>query len=111
MDIIPEKGGQCSFYLQTPINQGFSNKKQVVFDTTAVVAGVCEMIGRAFMGFVLVPIFGFKAICLASPVAWFLADLFLVPAFRFCMKRLRAQLDCEKACGTAAHKTVCRVHG
>ena len=33
-DIIPEKGGQCSFYLQSPINQGFRNKKQVEFDTT-----------------------------------------------------------------------------
>ena len=26
-DIIPKKGGQCSFYLQSPINQGFRNKK------------------------------------------------------------------------------------
>lgn len=37
-DIIPEKGGQCSFYLQLPIKSRFlidsNNKKQVVFDTT-----------------------------------------------------------------------------
>ena len=37
-DIIPEKGGQCSFYLQLPIKSRFlmdlNNKKEVVFDTT-----------------------------------------------------------------------------
>jgi len=38
IDIIPEKGGQCSFYLQLPIKSRFlmdlNNKKEVVFDTT-----------------------------------------------------------------------------
>ena len=29
IDIIPKKGGNCSFYLQTPENKGFSNKKGV----------------------------------------------------------------------------------
>lgn len=38
IDIIPEKGGHCSFYLQLPIKSRFlmnlNNKKEVVFDTT-----------------------------------------------------------------------------
>ncbi len=99
------------FILLTFVNVWRFTIQGLGYSGLAVVAGVCEMIGRAFMGFVLVPIFGFKAICLASPVAWFLADLFLVPAFRFCIRRLKAQLDCEKACGSAAHKAVCRAHG
>ena len=37
-DIIPEKGGQCSFYFRFPLKSRFlkhlDNKKQVVFDTT-----------------------------------------------------------------------------
>ena len=47
----------------------------------AVLAGVMEMIGRALVAVLLVPHLGFTAICLASPVAWILADAFLIPAF------------------------------
>ena len=40
IDIIPEKGGRCSFYLQLPIKSRFlnnlNNKKEVVFDTTTL---------------------------------------------------------------------------
>ena len=38
IDIIPEKGGQCSFYSKFPLKSrfllDFATKKQVVFDTT-----------------------------------------------------------------------------
>ena len=38
IDIIQEKGGQCSFYLQTSVNtrvlKDLETKKRVVFDTT-----------------------------------------------------------------------------
>ncbi|ADL32948.1 MatE efflux family protein [Butyrivibrio proteoclasticus B316] len=47
----------------------------------AVLAGVMEMIGRSLVAVLLVPHLGFTAICLASPVAWILADAFLIPAF------------------------------
>ena len=47
----------------------------------AVLAGVMEMIGRSLVAVFLVPYLGFTAICLASPVAWILADAFLIPAF------------------------------
>lgn len=65
------------------------------YSAFAILAGVCEMVGRAFVGFVLVPVFGFIAVCFASPLAWILADLFLVPAFWYCMKRLRIQMGAE----------------
>ncbi len=47
----------------------------------AVIAGVMEMIGRSVMATLMVPKIGFLAICLASPMAWILADAFLIPAF------------------------------
>lgn len=59
------------------------------FPAFAVIAGICEMVGRAFAGFVLVPIFGFTAACLASPLAWILADAFLIPAFFSVYKKLQ----------------------
>jgi Na+-driven multidrug efflux pump len=59
------------------------------FSMFAVLAGVMEMIGRSFVAILLVPKFGFIAICLASPAAWILADLFLIPAFIMVRNKLR----------------------
>ena len=59
------------------------------FSKFAILAGVCEMVARSFVGFVLVPMFGFIAVCFASPIAWVAADLFLVPAYCHVMKQLR----------------------
>ena len=47
----------------------------------AMLAGVCEMAARAFVGFYIVPAFGFYAVGFASPAAWVFADAFLIPAF------------------------------
>lgn len=55
----------------------------------AILAGVCEMVARALIGFVGIPVFGYIAVCFASPLAWLFADCFLVPAFWRCIRRLR----------------------
>ncbi|MBO5291607.1 MAG: MATE family efflux transporter [Lachnospiraceae bacterium] len=59
------------------------------FSKFAILAGVCEMVARAMAGFLLVPKFGFIAACYASPLAWILADLFLIPAYYHVMRRLK----------------------
>lgn len=59
------------------------------FSGFAVFAGVFEMIARALVGLVFVPIFGFTAACFASPLAWVFADCFLIPAFFHCRKKLQ----------------------
>lgn len=58
------------------------------FSKFAILAGVCEMFARAFAGMFLVPIFGYPAACIASPLAWIAADFFLIPAFLHCLKKL-----------------------
>lgn len=58
------------------------------FSKFAILAGVCEMAARTFAGVFLVPVFGYPAACIASPLAWIAADLFLIPAFRHCLKKL-----------------------
>ena len=58
------------------------------FSPLATVAGFMEMIARAGVSF-LVPVYGFDAACLASPMAWIMADLFLVPAYFYCVKALK----------------------
>lgn len=54
----------------------------------AIIAGVCEMAARALVA-LLVGTFGYLAVCFASPCAWIAADIFLVPAYLYVMKRLR----------------------
>ena len=51
------------------------------FSKLAVFAGAFEMLARGLMGFALVPLFGFRAVCFANPLAWVFADAFLIPAF------------------------------
>lgn len=57
----------------------------------AILAGVCEMIARSLVGFFLVPTFGYMAICLANPIAWVAADMFLIPAYHHVIKKLSTE--------------------
>ena len=64
----------------------------VGFTTVAMTAGVMELIGRAGVAILLVPIFGYSAAVWANPVAWILADAFLFPCYFTVMKWLRNRL-------------------
>ena len=46
------------------------------FSGLAMFAGVFEMFARGLVGFWMVPVFGYWAGCIASPVAWFAACFF-----------------------------------
>ncbi|MBQ8625361.1 MAG: MATE family efflux transporter [Agathobacter sp.] len=67
------------------------------FSGFAVFAGVAEMIARALVGVLLVPIFGFTGACFAGPAAWLFADAFLVPAYFSCYKKLQRIMKKEVA--------------
>ncbi len=80
------------------------------FSRFAVLAGVCEMVARGIVGLGLVPIFGYLAICFASPVAWIFADLFLVPAYLYIMKKLNKMIkDREGEASEAAPEGIVAV--
>lgn len=57
------------------------------FPPLATLAGVFEMAARGGLA-LLVPYYGFDIACFASPAAWILADLFLVPAYFHCYRSL-----------------------
>ena len=59
------------------------------FSGFAMTAGVLEMAARTIAGIFLVPVLGFTGICLSNPLAWLFADVFLVPAFFHCKKKVR----------------------
>ncbi len=57
------------------------------YSTFAMLAGILEMIARTIVGLTLPATFGFISICWASPAAWIAADIFLIPAFFYCLKK------------------------
>ena len=61
------------------------------YSKLAILAGVCEMAARSIVGFVFVPLFGYQAVCFANPVAWIMADLFLIPAYLKLSKTMKRQ--------------------
>jgi Na+-driven multidrug efflux pump len=60
------------------------------YSSIAMFAGVAEMIARGVVGFMLVKHLGYLAACIANPLAWLFACAFLLPAYVFVMRRLRA---------------------
>ena len=66
------------------------------FPPLATVAGIFEMAARGGLA-MLVPVFGFTAACFASPAAWVLADLFLIPAYFHCYQKLQIRHAPEAA--------------
>lgn len=67
------------------------------YSSFAVIAGIMEMIARGMAGMVLVPHFGFFGACIASPLAWLFADVFLIPAYFWCKKRTARKLELGEA--------------
>ena len=59
------------------------------FSIFAILAGVMEMLARSIVAFSLVPAIGFLGACFASPFAWIMADVFLIPAFFHVHKKLQ----------------------
>lgn len=64
------------------------------YTTVAMVAGLMELIGRAFVAMVLVPFFGYDAAVWANPAAWLMADAFLFPCYFMVIRKLRTRFSC-----------------
>ncbi|MBS4197902.1 MATE family efflux transporter [Lederbergia citri] len=66
------------------------------YGTIVMIAGLLEMVARGAVGIVFVPIFGFTAACFASPAAWVIADLFIIPSFVIAMRRAAKRIANER---------------
>jgi len=88
---------QVAFYpLLTLVNVVRFMIQGMGFSGLAVIAGMLEMVARSFTGIFLVPVLGFTGVTLGSPIAWILADVFLIPAYFFCKKRIQRQRGIER---------------
>ena len=57
-----------------------------------MMAGVSELAARSLVCFLLVPVYGYDAAILASPVAWIFADILLITVYLLDMRKLKQQL-------------------
>ncbi len=67
------------------------------YSTAAMFAGVFELVARAVMGFGFVNTLGYAAACVANPVAWIAADVFLVPAYFVIIKKVEKMYSSPKS--------------
>ena len=59
-------------------------------------SGVAEMIARALVSLVLVPVWKFWGVCFGDPTAWLFANFFLVPAFIYVYRQLKKMVATEE---------------
>ena len=58
----------------------------------AVFSGLTEMIARILVSVILVPMYGFTAICFADQTAWVSACFYIVPVCFGCVKKISSKL-------------------
>ena len=63
------------------------------YSRLALLSGVLEMVARIFISVWAVPQFGFAAACMANPLAWVLANCFLIPGVFKCLEARRRQAE------------------
>ena len=63
------------------------------FSAFAMTAGVLEMLARCFAAWLLPAHLGFMSVCVANGLAWIAADLFLIPAFFYCKRKVEGKLN------------------
>ena len=81
-------GGYC---LLTLVNTVRFTIQGMGFSVFAILSGIMEMIARILAATVVVQMIGFAGTCLAHPMAWMFADVFLIPAFFWCRKKVAKQ--------------------
>lgn len=57
----------------------------------AMWSGVSELIARALVSLLVVPLLGFLGVCIGDPAAWVAANIFLIPAFWHVYHKLKNQ--------------------
>ena len=85
------------FYFILSILFVFRNSLQGMgYSAVAMFAAVFELVARAVMGFGFVNTLGYAAACVANPVAWIAADIFLIPAYFVMMKKVKKNLQSKQ---------------
>ena len=58
----------------------------------ALFAGVSELVGRSLAAVIFVQIWGFTGVCFGNVLAWVLADIILIPAYIWTIRRVKEKI-------------------
>ena len=91
------------FFIMLGVLFIFRNALQGMGSTMVpMLAGAMELVMRVLVAFLLPPVIGYAAICIASPVAWIGAVIPLTICYFLLMRRLRARYPEDKAASVQA---------
>ena len=62
------------------------------YSNLSMMSGVMEMLARCGVSLWMVPAIAWLGVCYADPVAWLMADLFLIPAYFWLLRRLKEKV-------------------
>jgi Na+-driven multidrug efflux pump len=88
--------GSCFYFILSVLFLLRNSLQGLGYSAVAMFAGFFELAARAVMGFGFVNSIGYSAACIANPVAWIAADVFLIPAYFVVMKKIKRRLIDEK---------------
>ncbi len=63
------------------------------YSNLSMMSGVMEMIARCGVSLWIIPQFAWNGMCFGDPVAWVMADLFLIPAFLWLYGHLKGKVQ------------------
>ena len=87
------------FYILLGVLFVFRNALQGMgYSLLPMCAGILELIGRSVIAICFVSIFHYQAICMASPIAWLLADILLLTVYYIKVMRPRKHLASHPNC-------------
>lgn len=86
-----------SFYIPLGLIFLYRNSIQGIgYGVPAMAAGLFELVGRSAIALLLVPIYGFLAVCFASPAAWIAADILLLSVYYIKISSLTKKYEAIK---------------
>lgn len=63
------------------------------YSIPAMLAGFFELMARAVMGLVVIPVYGYTAVCYTNPMAWIAADCLVIPVYFIVFRLIKKRMN------------------
>ncbi|MCC8168062.1 MAG: MATE family efflux transporter [Clostridiales bacterium] len=87
----------CFYWVLGFLNVSRLATQGLGFSGRAIFSGVIEMVARTAVSTLLVPLYGYTAICFADQTAWVAASLYIVPMCMHCVRIMQDKISKQPA--------------
>jgi len=88
--------GSAMYIMLAFLNDARFSIQGLGYSRLCIFSGVFELFARAIVSLFFIPKFGYTAACCADPFAWIAADVFLLPAFVYCLNKEKKRIAAEQ---------------